>query len=144
MLPSHIDDFARGCLTDNQMAALSLGAGETVGLEEVVHLGAEAQAVHMLVALSCRILERIEQCKRLWTKAYEFYDAACQIWAQAPQDGELLATHRALLTHLRETAHDRVEFYAVSPAERSNYCSRKVDEKVGASITDELSPENPY
>ena len=43
MLP-YIDDFARSLLANNRLTVMSLEAGEVVGLEEVVHLGAEAQA----------------------------------------------------------------------------------------------------
>jgi hypothetical protein len=59
MLP-YIDDFARSLLADNRLTVMSLEAGEVVGLEEVVHLGAEA--LHMLLTLHCRSLDRVEQC----------------------------------------------------------------------------------
>jgi len=131
MLPSHIEDFARGCLADNRLAVLALDAGEVVGPEDVIHQASEAQAIHMLLTLHCRSLSHIEECKKLWKTALTFYDAACKIWALAPQDGKLLASHRHLLAHLHETARDRVEFYTLSPTERSNYRAAKVEEKVG-------------
>jgi hypothetical protein len=51
---------------------------------------------------------------------------------EAPQDGELLATHRALLIQLRETARDRVQLCTLTPSDRAMYRAAKVDEKVGA------------
>ena len=62
----------------------------------------------MLLTLHCRSLDRVEQCRKLWSAALKFFEAAVEIRAEAPQDGELLATHRALLIQLRETARDRV------------------------------------
>jgi hypothetical protein len=80
-----------------------------------------------MLAIHCRGLESIEQYRSLWSAAHEFFDAACRFWADAPQDGELLATHRILLEHLRETSRDQVDFYSISECDRSSYRARKVD-----------------
>jgi hypothetical protein len=124
MLPSHI---ARGCLADNRMAAISLDAGEPIAPADIIHLDSEAQAIHMTIALQCRDFEAIEEYRRLWSAAHEFFDAACRVWAEAPQDGELLASHRALLEHLRETSRDQVDFYTISECDRATYRNRKID-----------------
>jgi hypothetical protein len=127
MLPSHIEDFARGCLVDNRLAAMSLEAHEVIAPALVIQLAAEAQALYMTVALACRNFERPLEYRLLWVGAHEFFDAACRIWADAPLDGELLASHRALLEHLRETSRDQVEFYTLTPGDRFAYQTRKVD-----------------
>jgi hypothetical protein len=90
-----------------------------------------AQALHITVALECRSLETVEQHRKLWNKAYEFFDTACRIWADAPSDGELVSTHRALLIHLREMTQDRVEFYTLSTSDRAAYQVRKAYEQNG-------------
>ena len=128
MLSSHIDDFARSFLLDNRLAALACAAAETVTAEDIIHLAAEAQALHMLAALYCHDLTTIEAYKKLWQVIHEFLEETCQIWSDVLPDGELISAHRALLIRLRDTAADRVAFYCVSTSERSIYRHAKVDE----------------
>ena len=118
---------------------MALEAGEAIAPADVIHLAAEAKALHMTIALQCRGLETVEQYKTLWSAAHEFFDAACRIWADAPLDGELLASHRALLEHLRETAHDQVEFYTLTSADRSTYRIRKIETPLSADSWDSPS-----
>jgi hypothetical protein len=126
MLPAYIEDFVRECLADNRLAVLSLEAGHAIALEEVIHLASEAQALHMTIALQCRNLEAIKQYRMLWCTLEQFFDAVIGIWANAPQEGELLASHRHLLEHLRATARDQVEFYTITSGDRAGYRIRSV------------------
>jgi hypothetical protein len=129
LLPTQIEDFIRECLVDNRMTAMSLQAGKVIAPAEVIYLSSEVQALHLTVALQCRGLESIKQYRSLWSAAHEFFDAACRIWADAPQDGELLASHRTLLEHLRAMARDQVEFYTIDQSDRAAYQIRKIDVK---------------
>jgi hypothetical protein len=134
MLPSHIADFARSFLCDNRLAALACEAGEVISSEDIIDLAAEARALHMTVTLHCRGLDYIESHRKLWIKAHEFYEAACEIWGHVVPPDELIASHRRLLEHLRDVSADRMEFY--SDVDRTAYRRRK---ETGRNIKTEVT-----
>jgi len=120
-----IEDFARSFLCDNRLAALACQAGEVINSEDIIDLAAEARALHMTLTLYCRGLDKVSECRELWLKAAEFFQAASKVWLNVPCDGELLSYHRALLVHLHEVSVDRVQLYSICAADRLVYRSAK-------------------
>jgi hypothetical protein len=126
---SDLQTFARQALCDQKMAALSVAAGESPSLQNIVQLSAEMEAIYMLTSLEARGLDLIPQHHELWKRAHDFFAAAVAIWESVPvsADGELLRAHRRELERLADITKDRVEFYTFSESERRDHRHRKLD-----------------
>ena len=76
MSPDDVDDFARGSLCDNKLAAMDLESGRDVSPQTVIHLAGQAEALYILLSLQSRNLELVKQHRILWQKGAQFFQDA--------------------------------------------------------------------
>jgi hypothetical protein len=115
-----LEDFVRSSVCDNRLLAMALAEGTSPTVAEVLQLAAEARAVYMMATLlgQSRLPGEVRLHEALWKQVHGFYQAACEIWADVPQDGELLTVYRHELAALQSVADDRCGLYSIDDSDR--------------------------
>jgi len=123
-------------LADNAIVAMAIRAGEAVDPAELIELCSGAKTVFSLATLSCRSLDRVDDCRRIWGDTLEIFQRARDAWtgvratqkatqktAQNSADSHdpLLRFYSLQLKRLSELAAARVDLYTISQAERLSY-----------------------
>lgn len=83
-----IQEFGFSLPADSGLLRASVIAGEPIDQTEVLSLAAIAQSLFVSTTLESRMLNRVEDCRQLWSDAARLFDELCDSWVSVPEFGE--------------------------------------------------------
>jgi hypothetical protein len=81
-----LQEASSGWTCDNGMVVLSIRAGEPVDPAQLIELCSGARTLFSLTTLASRGIDRVADCRRLWSDTLETFRKAIAAWNDVPSD----------------------------------------------------------
>jgi hypothetical protein len=115
--------FADSLPVDAGLLRADITSGRPIDHAEILSLAALAQALFVTVTVESRTLDKVDDCRRLWSEAAGLFEELCSSLADINSDDLSVQWLRGRLIHLRDQAADRKEMFTVSLKERLRHAA---------------------
>jgi hypothetical protein len=123
-----IQEFAFSLPADSYLLRAQVTAGEPIDQAEVLSLMAIAQSLFVSTTLESRTLNRVDDCRQLWTEAARLFSELCDSWAGIESADPQFKWLRGRLEHYQSLCEDRESLYSISERERLLHARSKESE----------------
>ena len=118
-------DFSTGLTLDNSLLRSDVARGQVAPVGEVLSLIALAQSLYVMTTLTTRSMDRIDDCRRVWTETAAVLDEVLKVWRGVQSDDPNVLWMLGKIEHFRSLAFDRVEMFSISEKERVAHAANR-------------------